>query len=226
MLMPADWREIGVWSLYWLGYFALHSLLASLKLKHWVATRFPGLMRSFRLLYNLLAVVLLLPVLWWVLTSSGPLLWAWHGLAAWLANGLALGALFGFWLSLKYYDSQEFLGLRQWRSSERRVEDREAFHLSPIHRHVRHPWYFFSLVLIWTRDMNTAMLLSAVLMTLYFIVGSRLEERKLLVYHGDVYQRYQRRVPGLLPWPGKSLSAEEAATLLAEAPPSSLSTHV
>ncbi|MGE5027843.1 MAG: methyltransferase family protein, partial [Betaproteobacteria bacterium] len=154
------------------------------------------------------------PILWLTYRYPGPLLWHWRGMAAWLANGLALAAIFGFWLSLKSYDMQEFLGLRQLKLHVRRVEDQEHFRLSWFHRYVRHPWYFFGLVLIWTRDMSVATLLSSAMITVYFIVGSRFEEKKLLVYHGDVYRRYMARVPGLLPLPWKTLSAVEARNLV------------
>jgi protein-S-isoprenylcysteine O-methyltransferase Ste14 len=65
--------------------------------------------------------------------------------------------------------------------------------------------------------MNASMLLSGVMMTVYFIVGSRLEERKLLVYHGEVYRRYLGRVAGLIPLPWKILSPAEAEELAASA---------
>ena len=61
--------------------------------------------------------------------------------------------------------------------------------------------------------MGAATLLSSVMITVYFIIGSHLEEKKLLVYHGDTYRRYMARVPGLIPLPWKSLSAEEADRL-------------
>jgi protein-S-isoprenylcysteine O-methyltransferase Ste14 len=216
-MSAADWRAMVLLALCWLGYFAVHSALASLGLKRWVAVRYPHCLPLYRLGFNGLALFTLLPIVWLIYRQPGPTLWAWRGLGAWLANGLALAALLAFIKSLRYYDTREFLGLRQWASRTQRVEDQEGFHLSPFHRHVRHPWYFFSLVLIWTRDMNAAMLLSAAMMTLYFIIGSRLEERKLVAYHGDVYRRYMERVPGLLPWPGNSLTAAEAAELEAAA---------
>jgi len=137
----------------------------------------------------------------------------WTGPWRWLAHGLALAALVGFVWSLRYYDGAEFLGLRQWRERATRVEDQERLRISPLHRHVRHPWYFLGLVLLWTRDMTPAMLLSVVMMTLYFIVGSRLEERKLRIYHGRAYEDYCRRVPGLLPLPWRRLSRQEAEAL-------------
>ena len=213
-MTESNWRDVALLALFWLAYFAMHSALASLRVKTWVALHHPARMPIYRLSFNILAVITLLPILWLMFFHPGPMLWAWQGPAAWLSNGLALAALFAFVKSLKYYDTQEFIGFRQWASRTRRVEDQEGFKLSPFHRYVRHPWYFFSLILIWTRDMNAAMLLSAALMTIYFIVGSRLEEDKLVSYYGEVYRRYMERVPGLIPRPWKSLTAKDAAALV------------
>jgi protein-S-isoprenylcysteine O-methyltransferase Ste14 len=218
MTEPA-WRDILLLLFCWVGYFALHSILASLAIKRRVAAAIPNLMPYYRLGFNILAMLLLLPIVWLTYHDSGPMLWRWQGIAAWLANGLALAAIFGFLLTLKSYDMQEFLGFRQLKFHIRRVEDQEHFHLSPFHRFVRHPWYFFGLVILWTRDMTAATLLSSAMITLYFIAGSRLEEKKLLVYHGDTYRRYMARVPGLIPLPWKSLTAEEANALLQQREP-------
>jgi protein-S-isoprenylcysteine O-methyltransferase Ste14 len=216
-MTQSDWQHMALLALFWLGYFVVHSVLASLRVKRWVAAHFPDQMPIYRLGFNALAVLMLLPILWLMLRYHGPTLWSWQGAGAWLSNGLTLAALLGFMISLRHYDTGEFLGLQQWASRAKRVEDQEGFHLSPFHRHVRHPWYFFSLVLIWTRDMNAAMLLSGMMMSLYFIIGSRLEEGKLLSYHGEAYRTYMQRVPGLIPLPWKSLSAKEAAELVEKA---------
>jgi protein-S-isoprenylcysteine O-methyltransferase Ste14 len=208
------WRDIVLLALCWIAYCALHSALATLVVKRKLAAYWPNLMPYYRLTFNIVALLLLLPILWLTYHAPEPMLWRWQGIATWLANGLALAAIVGFWLSLKSYDMQEFLGLRQLHSHVRKVEDQEHFHLSPFHRFVRHPWYFFGLVLIWTRDMSATTLLSSVFITLYFIVGSRLEEKKLLVYHGDIYRSYMARVPGLIPLPWKFLTKEKAEALL------------
>jgi protein-S-isoprenylcysteine O-methyltransferase Ste14 len=212
-MTESNWRDIVLLAICWIGYFALHSALASLTVKRRVAAAWPQLVLYYRLAYNILASLLILPILWLTYHDTGPMLWRWQGAAAWLANGLALAAIFGFLLSLKSYDMQEFLGLRQLHLNLRKVEDQERFHLSPFHRYVRHPWYFFGLVLLWTRDMNATTLLSGVFITLYFVIGSRLEEMKLLVYHGDTYRRYMASVPGLVPLPWKTLTVEEAKAL-------------
>ncbi|PWB52431.1 MAG: hypothetical protein C3F18_08265 [Nitrosomonadales bacterium] len=215
-MTDSAWHDLALLLCYWLAYFMLHSILASLGVKRRVATSYPALMPAYRLAFNILSMLLILPILWHMFQHPGPWLWRWEGMAAWLANGLALLACLGFVRSLKYYDTGEFLGLRQLRAHTRSVEDQEHFHLSPFHRFVRHPWYFFGLVLVWTRDMNASMLLSGAMMTLYFIIGSRLEENKLLIYHGAIYRRYMKNVPGLLPLPWKFLGAKEAQELLGQ----------
>ena len=197
----------------WLAYFSLHSLLASIWVKQYVASRWPRAMPGYRLVFNVLAVVLLAVPLGLTLSGSGPWIWRWSGLASGVAFALSAAAVAGFLWSLKFYDVREFLGLRQFSEGNASVDDQEQFRLSPLHRWVRHPWYFFALVVIWTRDMNAAMLITAILMTLYFVIGSRLEERKLLRYHGEVYRRYRRQVPGLVPLPWKYLRDSDVQAL-------------
>jgi protein-S-isoprenylcysteine O-methyltransferase Ste14 len=161
------------------------------------------------LAYNGIALLAALPLMWLMRAVPGAELWAWNGALAWLANGLAVAALFGAMQSSKAYAMNDFLGLGVL-GGDKAIE-RDVFRLSTPHRFVRHPWYSFGLVIVWTRDMNAAMLVSALAITLYFIVGSWLEERKLIAIHGDTYRRYRERVPGLLPLPWKWLSREEAA---------------
>ncbi|TNF92184.1 MAG: hypothetical protein EP297_13795 [Gammaproteobacteria bacterium] len=201
-------------ALIWLVYFVLHSLLASLKVKNLVASRWPGLMPAYRIGFNLFATVTLIIPLWWMLTATSEVIWKWQGIWWWVMNLIALSAIAGFFISLRYYDGQEFMGIRQLREHEKQVEDQENFHLSPFHRFVRHPWYFFGIIIICTRDMDSLMLVTAIFLTLYFIIGSRLEEQKLICYYGDVYRQYMKKVPGLFPLPWPHLSAEEADLLL------------
>ena len=217
--MPNDAIDVrlGLLVLAWLVYFGLHSLLASLWLKRWVARAHPRWMPGYRMFFNLCATVFLLPLLVLTYWERGPWLWEWTGVGWWVTSTLALAALLGFLWSLRWYDGSEFLGIKQWRSGSTSAEDQESFHLSPFHRYVRHPWYSLGLVLVWTRDMDPAFLTTAVMISLYFLLGSRLEERKLIVYHGEVYRSYRRLVPGLIPLPWRYLTREQARGLAAEA---------
>jgi hypothetical protein len=58
--------------------------------------------------------------------------------------------------------------------------------------------------------MDLAFLTTAILITLYFMVGAWLEEKKLLIYHGEQYRRFQKEVPMLFPLPWRFLTRGEA----------------
>ncbi|HFD80235.1 MAG TPA: hypothetical protein ENK05_07590 [Gammaproteobacteria bacterium] len=199
----------------WILYGTIHSLLASHAVKAAFRRRFPSAFRGYRLAYNLLATVLLLPPLWLLYSYPGKILWHWPEPVRWAADALALAAAVGFLWSARGYDTREFLGLSQLSRRDLPIDDQAPMSISPAHRFVRHPWYFLGLVILWTREMNAAFLLSAVVLTLYLWVGSRLEERKLLICYGEPYRRYRRRVPGLVPLPWRHLSREQAQELLA-----------
>lgn len=202
--------DLAAVALAWIAYGVVHSALASRRLKDWVGARWPAAMPAYRLAFNGLALLLLLPPLWLAWRYPGPTLWdvpEWIGWPALMVSG------FGFLWSLRWYDGATFLGLTQWR---RRLDPdgaREAFTLSPLHRYVRHPWYALGLLALWTRDMNAAWLVTAIVLTVYLVVGSRLEEQKLERLYGEAYRRYRQRVAGLFPLPGRVLSREEARAL-------------
>ena len=210
--MALLWLTLG-----WIAYSALHSLLAALTCKAWVTRRWPGFAPYYRLAFNAMATLLLVPLVWATYTLPGDWLWRWSGPLAWVANGLALAALTGFYFSTRNYDMGEFLGTRPWREKRTDAVEHEGFRISPLHRHVRHPWYALGLLLIWTRDMNAPLLVSAGAMTLYFLVGSRFEERKLEAHFGAAYREYCKLVPGLIPLPWKWLSAAKAEALVERA---------
>lgn len=198
----------------WLAYVVLHSLLAALGIKARITRRWPAFAPGYRLAFNAIAVILLMPLLWATYALPGDWLWRWSGPWAWLADGLALAALAGFWISARGYDMGEFLGTRPLRERRANAGEHENFRISPLHRHVRHPWYALGLVLVWTRDINPAQLVSALSISLYLLVGSWLEERKLEARFGAAYRTYKARVPGLLPLPWKHLTAAEAENLV------------
>lgn len=190
----------------WLLYFIIHSCLASLAVKQIVSRIWPESDRIYRLLYNFFSIILLIPIGWFLVTHPGQVLWQWNGVFRSIQFLVTLCVLFGFYWSTKAYNMKTFLGLQQW--SNQNMDDPLGF--SGLHRYVRHPWYTLVLIYIWTRDMDSLFLLSAILMTSYFWVGSILEERKLLAYYGSAYKTYMNKVPGLIPRPGKALSKDEA----------------
>jgi protein-S-isoprenylcysteine O-methyltransferase Ste14 len=68
------------------------------------------------------------------------------------------------------------------------------------YRWVRHPLYFFSLVVIWSGPIFTVdRLLHNMLWTVWIAIGATLEERDLVACFGQPYRTYQKTVPMLLP---------------------------
>ncbi|MDO6459998.1 hypothetical protein Q4485_04765 [Granulosicoccaceae sp. 1_MG-2023] len=197
--------QAGILALLWLIYFVLHSWLASDRLKQRVAQLYPDLAPGYRLAYNLFATVSVLVPLYLMWRWRGELLIHWQGPWWYVSAAMTALAAVVLLLSMRHYDGGHFLGLRQWR--ERRVspEHGAQFVISPIHRFVRHPWYFAGLLLIWSRNMDLMMLVSALALSLYLIIGSRIEEARLCRQFPDDYPRYRQRVAGLIPLPWKIL---------------------
>lgn len=189
----------------WAAYGVLHSALASSSVKDRAAKRWPGFMPWYRLAFNGFSLATALPIVWMSYAMEGDWLWQWTGGWRWISNGLALAASAGFMATARWCDMDEFLGLRQLRERDRTVDGFEHFIISPFHRFVRHPWYFFALVLIWTGDKTAPLLVSALTLTAYLVIGSKLEERKLVARYGDDYRHYMAQVPGLIPLPWKHL---------------------
>lgn len=197
-----------------LAYFVLHSLTASLWMKQRVASYCPSVVPYYRLLFNFLAILLSLPLIYIALRYPGEPLWQWQGVAFYIVNVIAVLALIALLYSIRLYDMDEFLGFTQAKGKVSEIKDMERFQISVFHRFVRHPWYFLILVILWTRDISSNQLLIYSLVTLYLFIGSRLEERKLIAYHGEIYEAYRKRVAGLIPLPWKILSKKGAEQLL------------
>lgn len=193
----------------WIGYCGLHSLLASLRFKAWAIQRGPILSRHYRLGYNLLAFGLLVPLLIATEFAADDWLWRWQGYWSWVAWGVSALVLIGFIWSSRAYDMKAFVGI-----APPSADAALRFGLSPLHRFVRHPWYFLGLLWLWTRDMDSARLIAALIVSGYLWLGSALEERKLIEELGQTYKDYCARVPGLLPRPWRYLSRAEFARLL------------
>jgi protein-S-isoprenylcysteine O-methyltransferase Ste14 len=95
-------------------------------------------------------------------------------------------------------DVMRFAGLRQIRQPDPAPPDRLV--ISGSYRLVRHPLYLFSLVLFWLFPRMTNLTLAFFLAaTLYFMLGTFPEERKLLATFGEPYRQYQRDVPWMIP---------------------------
>jgi protein-S-isoprenylcysteine O-methyltransferase Ste14 len=181
------------------AYGALHSWLASLQAKRLARQLLgPSVDRFYRLGFNLVGAITLLPLLalaawqpgWRMYAVPPPLLWLF------LAGQVVALAVIG--LGLLQTDAWHFLGLRQLTQ----VSDPAPPPLvtTGFYRYVRHPLYTAGFVFLWlTPVMTSTLLVLYAGLSLYLYVGSLFEERRLIVEFGPSYREYQRRVPRLIP---------------------------
>src|SRR5882724_486658 len=74
----------------------------------------------------------------------------------------------------------------------------EVLELGGLHRYVRHPLYLGTLLSVWGLFLFFPLLsnlLACIMITLYTLLGIRLEEKKLLLQFGETYASYRRKVP-------------------------------
>ncbi len=189
----------------WLCWCALHSLLISSPVNAW-AQRSNLRRGTFRLAYSLFAACTLLPLLWLQWSLPQQVIFSWSG---WLRLPQALLLLYALLLlvgGIQVYDLGYLIGIRQWRSWRQGTElPPLPFTCGGVLAYVRHPWYSAGLPILWTVGPITDVNLPArLILTLYLLVGTLLEERKLRRELGAPYRSYCRRVPMLFPW--KSLN--------------------
>jgi|SRR6266508_940783 len=175
----------------------VHSLLAAIGFKNFLRRALGhGFMKFYRLLYNLFAVLSIIPVLYLMVTLPNsslyqvPAPWKYLMLA-----GQGISALFLF-VTILQTNVLSFVGLRQL------VEEEKTGNLvtTGFYGSVRHPLYTFSLLILWLSPsitMNSFIVYVA--LTLYVLIGIVFEERKLLQEFGNEYAEYKSTTPMLLP---------------------------
>ncbi|MGD2057946.1 MAG: isoprenylcysteine carboxylmethyltransferase family protein [Anaerolineales bacterium] len=181
------------------AYSALHSLLATRGVKKWVRERFGEVgKRYYRLFYNIVGVVTLLPVLVLLALVPGEDLYSWS--RPWLYLTLLLqfaGALI-ILVGLLQTGIWSFFGLDAVIKDNH--SDPENLITSGLYAHMRHPLYTGGLLMIWFMPvMTTSLLAFNLAATLYLYIGSIFEERRLIFVFGERYEAYRKRVPRFMP---------------------------
>ena len=195
--------EYTILSILWIAWCILHSAMISLRFTSFLKKRLGRGYRYFRLFFNVTAAITLIPPVWYCIHLRRHLLWQWTGfwtLPRW--SLLALAAVLFIGGAMKY-DLKQFLGIRQILSGQTSNAITESGELdtSGILSITRHPWYLATLIFVWAQSSTVyiSTLIVQIILSVYLVVGTVLEERKLIAEHGNVYRDYQKRVPMLFP---------------------------
>lgn len=179
----------------WSIYLALHSWLASQRVKNAVQQSAPFLYRRYRFLYSLFSTAGLFALLVLMAASQPIYLLAKSTSLQYIGMVLASWGVILVILSFRQLSGSAFLGLKP------QVPSRLI--TTGIHGYVRHPIYsgtILVLVGMWFYIPTDSVLISIVVIFAYLPVGIYLEEQKLIAEYGEAYREYQRKVKALVPW--------------------------
>ena len=145
-------------------------------------------------------VFLFVVVLFW--QTAGPIIVALTGPWRWLARLCFIAALAGFLWTGKSLQAFDPLGTGPMLARLGKTQPSPMpMTLRGPYRWVRHPFYFFTIVMIWSFPTLTVdRLVFNVMWTIWIWVGALLEERDLLATYGPAYEAYRKKVPCLLPF--------------------------
>lgn len=185
----------------WLAWCFVHSALISRSTTEHLRQKLGDRIRFHRMAYNLLALMTLIPIVLYKRSLAGPLIFQWTGPAVALQVFLVIVSLALFVAGARHYDGLTFLGLRQIGIGGRRslLTASGELERDGILAVTRHPWYLGAILILWTRNLWLPTLITNMILSAYLIVGTILEERKLVAEFGDEYRRYQNEVSMLFP---------------------------
>lgn len=185
-------------------YAAVHSLLASHRVKEDIKKSFGNLIAFYRLGYNLFAIFSLY-FIYELSPKPNLIIYDLPKPYDILILIPQFAALIGLLWSFKYICVKEFLGISQ---IERYIQKKYSSDLDedltltidgPF-KYSRHPIYFFSIIfLLFRPTMDLFYLTFFLLIVAYFYIGAYYEEKKLVRIFGEVYSRYQKSVPQIFP---------------------------
>ncbi len=190
-------------ALLWAAYCAVHSSLISIPVTNRLRRALGSGYRFYRLSFNIFSIITLVPLIMYSHSArfSSKSFFTWNGqwrILQYCLVGLAAAL---FVAGARHYSMLQFLGIQQIRKQRAHgaMTDSGVFDATGVLGLVRHPWYLAVFILIWTSDLKKAAITVNLILSAYLIVGSLLEERKLVIEFGDEYRRYQDKVSMLVP---------------------------
>jgi len=181
----------------WLGFSALHSVLAAAGVKLKLESLLKHNYKFYRISYSFIALFTLAIVLWYHFSMHSVMLWS----ASMFQKSIAVGGICFGGLVMLLFTRRFFFDLsgadifRKKRSAQQLIK-------TDFYKYVRHPLYAGTLLFVWGIFFLQPLLsnlISCACITVYTIIGIHFEERKLVKEFGDSYVVYQSQTPMLIP---------------------------
>ena len=186
----------------WAAYCALHSFLISVRFTALMTRLLKNYYAFYRLFYVVISFILLVPLIQFTGEFESPVIMTYNAPLSVARYALMSGALLlFFWAFFFDYDSLSFFGIRQILNFAKPKTAATPVELkrNGLLGMVRHPMYLALILYLWCQIFSLMDLVINTLLTLYVLIGTWLEERKLVLEFGEAYLRYQMQVPMLIP---------------------------
>lgn len=185
----------------WIAYCLLHSFLISTSFTNLAIRLLKDYYAFYRTFFVIISVALLLPLIDYTNQLDNNIIIAYSLPLNTIRYALTLGSLLiFFWAFFFDYDSLSFFGIRQILNFGKKINSPGELKKDGLLGVVRHPMYFALIVYLWCQVFTIADIIVNIALTTYIIMGTILEEKKLILEFGDAYVKYQREVPMLIPF--------------------------
>ncbi len=200
---------MGKIALLWSCWCFMHSFLLSNWFISHIRLRLNRRFAWYRICFNIISLVTLVPVIFYQLSFKGIIIFEWSGPWRLMQICLMLYGSYMFYVGRKRYDLPFFLGIRQARSYlAGNPPEPMPFH-ADYQGGIRHPWYSGSIAMVIASGALTDITLaSKSVLICYLVIGTFLEELKLVENIGSPYIEYQKNIPMLFPWRGFRLGRQ------------------
>jgi protein-S-isoprenylcysteine O-methyltransferase Ste14 len=157
--------------------------------------------RYYRLFYNSVSLLILIPIVIYSYSIKEEPFFIWKGYLLSVKYFLVGLGILLFYLGSRHYSMLSFLGIAQIKENTHHNLMNETGKLdsSGILGVIRHPYYSGVIVLLWSGNLDVTGLISNIILSIYVVIGTLLEEKKLVNEFGSEYRLYQQRVSMLIP---------------------------
>ena len=190
----------------WASYCALHSYLISIRFTNLLTRLLKNYYSFFRIFYIVISFVLLVPLIKYTASRDNEIIITYNSTFTIIRYVIMTGALLMFfWAFFFNYDSLSFFGIRQALSFGKTKETNRSDKLKRkgLLGITRHPMYLALLIFLWSQTFRMTDIVVNTVLTIYVIIGTLLEEKKLILEFGETYIKYQNEVPMLIPFTKK-----------------------